>query len=372
VSTVDPEAPRLKVLLLSTGFREYMICLANALSARAEVTLAAADRLMTPRHRSLLVPAVNYRPFTYVDYRSARRNARMLLDLLRAIRREQPDILHIQSNGFRLFWLLYPFLRRYAIVNTVHDPAPHSGDEASPRLPRAERAAARNCRAFFVHGAVLRGELRDQYSVPESRIHVVPHGEFSIYQNWRVRSVTPHPADFLFFGRIWPYKGLDVFIRAANEVARALPSARFTIAGAGEDFARYQALIEDPSRFDVRNFRIEEEILDEVFQRCRAVVLPYTDATQSGVIPIAYAYGKPVIATRVGALPEVVVEGKTGYLVEPRDPGAIATRMLDMASDETAYADMCAAALRFAREELDWGLVAAKSVEVYRQVLGLR
>lgn len=362
----------MRILLLSTGFLEYMICLANALSREADVSLVMPERGLTSFHRSLVESRVRLLPFTYVDYRSIRQNFRMLLALLRTIKREKPNILHIQANGFRLFWLLYPFLKSCVIVNTIHDPSPHSGDELSPPLPRARQGAIDHCAAFFVHGELLKPELERSYSLPASRIHTIPMGEFSIYQKWRQETVPVKRHEFLFFGRIWPYKGLDNFIEAANRVGRVLPSARFTIAGAGEDFSRYAAMIERPELFDVRNHRIPETELDELFQRCFAVVLPYTDATQSAVIPTAYAYGKPVIATRVGALPEVVRDGQTGYLIEPGRPAATAASMLRMSGDETIYRELCAGALAFAQNEMAWSHVARKTLEVYRSALTLR
>ncbi|MBX7131450.1 MAG: glycosyltransferase family 4 protein [Fimbriimonadaceae bacterium] len=359
----------MKILLLSTGFLEYMICLANALGSEAEVSLMLPERGLTPQYRKLITSHVRLLPFQYVDYKSVRQNFRMLLDLARTILREKPDVLHIQSNGFRLFWLLYPLLRRISIVDTVHDPSPHSGDLLSAPEPRAQRGAIKHCRAFFVHGEALREDLVKHYRVRPSAIHVIPLGEFSLYRHWRKETVPTRRYEFLFFGRIWPYKGLDGFIAAANQVAKAMPSARFTIAGAGEDIKKYERMIESPERFEIRNYRIPEEEIDELFQRCFAVVLPYSDATQSAVIPTAYAYGKPVIATRVGALPEVVREGKTGYLVDAKDPAAISQKMLQMSSDEYTYKALCAGALAFAHEQLSWGVVARRSMDVYRTVL---
>lgn len=362
----------MKVLLLSTGFTEYMICLANALGKHAEVSLLLGQRGLSQQHRTLVDPNVKLLPFAYVDYKSIRQNFSMLRTVLKIIRQERPDVLHIQANAFRLFWLLYPFLTRLPVVDTVHDPTPHSGDQASPEDLGARRAAIRHCKAFFVHGNALGEELQRRYSVASAKIHVIQHGEFSLYKHWRRSTVPTRHAEFLFFGRIWPYKGLDVFIDAANRVAKILSAARFTIAGTGENIGRYLARIESPDRFDVRNFRIDEADLDELFQRCFAVVLPYTDATQSGVIPIAYAYGKPVIASRVGALPEVVLGGVTGYLVDPRDPESLTEAMVRMASDDGAYRSLCAGALSFAHEELNWSVVARKSMDVYRAVLAAR
>ena len=64
--------------------------------------------------------------------------------------------------------------------------------------------------------------------------------------------------------------------------------------------------------------------IGEYFAAADIVVLPYESATQSGIVQIAYGFEKPVIATKVGGLPEVVLDGKTGYVVPPKDHHALA------------------------------------------------
>lgn len=69
--------------------------------------------------------------------------------------------------------------------------------------------------------------------------------------------------------------------------------------------------------------------VEKFFAACDMVVLPYESATQSGVIQVAYSFDKPVLATNVGGLPDVVFHKKTGYLVEPRKPDKIAEAIWD-------------------------------------------
>lgn len=69
---------------------------------------------------------------------------------------------------------------------------------------------------------------------------------------------------------------------------------------------------------------VSPEETAEYFGRADVVVLPYRSATGSAVIPLAYRYSKPVIATRTGGLPELVLEGRTGYTVRPDSPGELA------------------------------------------------
>jgi starch synthase len=78
----------------------------------------------------------------------------------------------------------------------------------------------------------------------------------------------------------------------------------------------------------VLNSYISDETRAELFAQASVVVLPYIDASQSGVIPIAYSFGKPVVATTVGGLPAMVDDGVTGYLVPPCDERALAEAVI--------------------------------------------
>ena len=88
------------------------------------------------------------------------------------------------------------------------------------------------------------------------------------------------------------------------------------------------------------------------------VVLPYTSATQSGVLHVAYACGRPVVATRVGGLPEVVEEGGTGRVVPPKDPAALADAIVAMLDDPEGTARMGERARHLAETRFSWASVA--------------
>lgn len=359
----------MKVLLFSTGFYEYMISLANAMGNNKDVILVMPNNRMSPKHISLIDPKITFEPFELIDYKSIRQNWRMIHNIVRIVKKHDPDVIHIQSNGHRWFWLAYPFLRKYKFVNTVHDPALHAGDKQSKEATRAKIAARKRCRAFLVHGKTLKKELMHHYRLPESKVHIVAHGDLAIYKNWSTKEVEPKPNNFLFFGRIWPYKGLEYFIKAANILGSKFPEATFTIAGTGEDIGRYQAMIERKEQFSILNYRISEAEIDALFQEAHAVVLPYVEATQSGVIPLSYAYNKPVISTAVGALPEVVVDGQTGFLVNPKSAEEIAEKMEFLLSDSDQYHTLQLGVANFVSEHLSWNKIALDTVAVYKAIL---
>jgi glycosyltransferase involved in cell wall biosynthesis len=132
----------------------------------------------------------------------------------------------------------------------------------------------------------------------------------------------------LFFGVVRPYKGLSYFIEAMPKIIAEIPDLCLIIAG--EFWAK-----EDRYLKQIRELHIEDEVKvinkyvpnEEVgiyFSAADVVVLPYVSGTGSGIVQIAYGFDKPVIATKVGCLPEVVDHERTGYLVEPMNSQAIA------------------------------------------------
>jgi glycosyltransferase involved in cell wall biosynthesis len=110
----------------------------------------------------------------------------------------------------------------------------------------------------------------------------------------------------------------------------------------------------------------------DLFQRASVVVLPYTDASQSGVVPLAYAFGKPVVVTDVGSLPEVVDDAETGYIVPPKDPTRLGDAIIDLLKNKEKRKTMGEKAYRKGEEELSWGRIALRTVEVYKKAISLR
>lgn len=115
------------------------------------------------------------------------------------------------------------------------------------------------------------------------------------------------------------------------------------------------------------NRYISEEEADHLFQEASLVVLPYIESSQSGVIPVAYTYGKPVVATEVGGLPEMVVNGVTGTLVPPRDEKTLAEAIVTILADDTRRHQMGRAAKDFIERECAPDVIARATMAAYRK-----
>jgi glycosyltransferase involved in cell wall biosynthesis len=171
----------------------------------------------------------------------------------------------------------------------------------------------------------------------------------------------------LFFGFVRPYKGLIDLIDALPQARLALPGLRCLVAGEfWEPAGGYQSRAEELGVADA--LRIDEgyvpnEAVADYFAAADVVVLPYREATQSAVAPMALAAGRPVIASRVGGLPDLIRDGYTGLLVPPRDPRALAgaiARFFGEAGLAARMHEACAAG----RDRLGWAPVVDALVDL--------
>jgi glycosyltransferase involved in cell wall biosynthesis len=122
---------------------------------------------------------------------------------------------------------------------------------------------------------------------------------------------------------IRPYKGLEYLLRAMPLVVREVDCVLLVVGEFYEPKERYAHLIEDlrlGDRVELVDRYVKNEEVNSYFRSADVVVLPYVDATQSGVVQIAFGLEVPVITTDVGGLPESVEDGRTGFVVASRSP----------------------------------------------------
>jgi glycosyltransferase involved in cell wall biosynthesis len=131
--------------------------------------------------------------------------------------------------------------------------------------------------------------------------------------------------ELLLFGFIRPYKGLEVLVTALKQ----LQDHEVYLTVVGESWGDVEAYKKQLLDMGAPNLELHLEYVDNetaanYFARADVVALPYLSATGSAVLSLAYHYKKPVLASRVGGLPDGVIEGKTGWLVSPKSPEALA------------------------------------------------
>jgi glycosyltransferase involved in cell wall biosynthesis len=258
------------------------------------------------------------------------------------IRRESPDVVVFQwwhPITALSSWYVARRARRAGakIVFVCHNAWPHEG---FPLARALTRLALRTAHSLVALSDPVASELRRL--LPKMPVSVIPHPPFSVLEQtadadpelWRQRIDAPAGAKIvLFFGNIRSYKGLRDLVDAFPRVI-ASTNAVLVVAGTFlESSAEYRARVEELGIGDsVRLFDeyVPNEEVAPLFELADLVVLPYRTASQSGVIPLAAAFGKPVVATAAGGLPDALAGA--GILVPPEAPdelGAAIVRALE-------------------------------------------
>lgn len=362
------------------GCLEYSVCLANALSTKCQIDYfynGASVRQRDESVLSLLQGNIARHEINHYRVRD-RRNFASYRDL--AKRLNNYDVVHIQGSDFWLN-LNRDCFRKVPIVCTIHDPLQHVG---LPWLNRkfqtiAQRVGIAQSSQFIVHGEKLKTVLAAHAPVPEEKISVITHGEFSFYRRMRRQGDCPPAAPrsgqckrLLFFGEVRKNKGLEYLIRAEPIISASYPDYKICIAGrfrdeTGNNLRYYRSLMSNPDRFEIHNRFIGNHEVADLFEESDIVVLPYIGASQSGILAIAFGFGVPVVATDTGSMGEVVRDGESGTLVPPSDERALANALLHLLRNDELRNSFRAQARVQAQSTLNWDTIAEQTLEVYRR-----
>jgi glycosyltransferase involved in cell wall biosynthesis len=361
------ETGEMRVSMIAFTNIEYTIELSEALNDFVDLMLMMPEK-QVERFRSVIASKVKLCPFKQSRMRYPT-NLLHVWRMVEKIRAFDPDVVHIQ-RGDPWFNFSLPLLRRYGLVTTIHDVELHTGDKESTRIPEfTHKLAIHFADQIIVHGEELSAQMIKKTNKLTGDVNVLSRGINSIYTRYIEDNVETEPSLILFFGRIWEYKGLRYLIEAEPIVTKEIPDVKIIIAGRGENVNSYRKMMINEEKFIVYNHHISNKMVAELFQKASVVVLPYTDASQSGVVPLAYAFRKPVVVTNVGSLSEVVDDGITGHIVPPRDPRRLAEAIIDMLKDEEKRIRMGENGYRKATEQLSWNKIAEKTLYVYKKAL---
>jgi glycosyltransferase involved in cell wall biosynthesis len=262
---------------------------------------------------------------------------------------------------------LQKYLAEIPTVTTVHDPAAHPG--FIHRMSSLwERRSARMASRCVVLGQTFVQEMQAR-GIPKDKIDVIPHAIFSFYDRFSQNAQYSRiPHSLLFFGRITQYKGLDVLIRALEIAQVRWPDLHLQIVGEG-DMRPYRSLVDRVKNVTVVNRWVDDAQVPVIFRAASAVVVPYTSASQSGVIALAANFGRPVIATRVGAIPEQIRDRETGLLVEPGSAEALASAIESLLTDDDLRQRVAERLALEMREKCNWSATSDAYLESCRKAI---
>jgi glycosyltransferase involved in cell wall biosynthesis len=318
------------------GISHFNQMLAAAMQAEHDVLIVSFSRL----YPSLLFPGR-----TQYEERGARVrvDSRRLIDSInplswrraaRAVVDFRPDLVVVQwwhpffAPAFRSIATRVRRGHRAPCVYLCHNVLPHESGRADRTVVRWGLARADAC---LVQSEEDRGKLRAL--LPRVPVAVHPHPMYTQFARGDMtreearRRLQVGGRVLLFFGLVRAYKGLRTLLAAHARVAEALDATLLVVGEFYEDRKPYDALIASlgiAARTRVIDRYIPDDEVAVYFCAADLVVLPYKSATQSGITQAAFAFGRPVVVTAVGGLPDVVDDGVTGYVVPPENPAALA------------------------------------------------
>lgn len=259
------------------------------------------------------------------------------------------------------YYMLCKCLRDIKILFVCHNVFPH---ERFPMDRTLTKAVLRQGNCYIVQSKMDAEDLQTVIKNPVFRQTVHPtYNAFKIEnmskeEARRRLSICTNEKVLLFFGFIREYKGLKYLIKAMPLIKKHIADTKLLIVGDFQNDESEKQYVDMIAQTGVKGIieiydgYIPDKEVEKFFTASDLVVLPYISATQSGIAQIAYGFEKPVVVTRVGGLPDVVTDGKTGYIVEPENAQAIAEAVIDFF--EQGKADVFAEGVKNEAYRFSW------------------
>ena len=382
------------------GMIHYAYQLADALTgAGADVTLHTARRYelrglphrFTVRDEMNLWPAIESPPHRGLGTigRKVRRAGRALRyavvwrRLSSRLIRERPDVVLFSTIRFPFQVVFLRRLRRHGLVlaQVCHEFEPRERGRWSRAISqRLSLAVYRTFSVVFLHGEQNRKAFLDHFPIDADRTRVIHHGNESMFLRLadaggdlkeRYGLDDDEPVA-LFFGGLRPSKGILALVDAFAAMPEGTPG-RLLVVGqpAGIDPGEVRGRAEHAGvghRVVVDGRYLPLDEVGPLVRTATLVVLPYRSATASGVLQVAFAFGRPVVATALGALAEDVEHGVTGLLVHPDDRDELAMAMASLLGEPDRARRMGVAAAEAAATRFGWEPIADDILDALAEV----
>lgn len=367
----------MKVLMRETFLpgNRYALELCKELKKHADLVL------LCKRNAGEIENSVNCKKIIYTKsadkIRSIGSYFMSLVQEFKELKKGKYDIYHIQSyKNLYLEVPLFYIAKKYckAVVTTVHNVLPHEVAKSDRRL---HELWYRTSDALIVHNEATRECLIEEFPFTASKVHVIPHGTYSVQKYTGDCSEKNKKTAFLLFGQLRPYKGIDILIQAIACLPSETRSViQVVIAGnqhPKQDRTDYLDLIHKYHVEDCVDFqkgRVPDEALPEMFGRTDFCLFPYREIYGSGALLMAYSYQKPVIASNVPAFIEETDHGRTGLLFENENSEDLAGKIETAVSLKKEEIDLYKSAIsELVTEKYNWNVSARKLFETYRGII---
>lgn len=234
-------------------------------------------------------------------------NFLLLFSIIHRIRKEHFDVIYFESLHT---WNL-PIMMMAGKAKTyqvIHEVIPHEGDSQVKMVDLMNKAVVKFADTIILRNKTYIQDMIDRYKISANRVKYL-----ELWRRYPAYTVPTYSGRVLFFGRINPYKGADNLL----EIVRLCPEIQFDVVGRVD--VQMQDIVNQLAKeknVKLNNNYVTDKEMQQSFINCDWVIVPYNSASQSGIVIDAYKYSRPVIAFAVGAIPEQIDDGESGYLVE--------------------------------------------------------
>jgi glycosyltransferase involved in cell wall biosynthesis len=298
----------------------------------------------------------------------------------------RPDVIHVQylpmlkwRVPLDLWFLGFCRRRGSKITLTVHDLLPHdTGHVYRKTFDQLYRMVD----GIICHSDHIKTRLELEFSVPEEKVAVIPHGPFfydlpptGLKSTLQSFAVEPGEVLVLWQGIIFPYKGIDLLLRAWKQVEAQTEDACLVIAGTGapEFLDQIRGQLKELGLKRVRlHFRfISTEELVALYRAADVVVYPYRAITTSGALATGLALGKTIVASALPVFRELLTNGKNALLVNPENSDELACALMKLTQDSSLREQLAGKVREMNFGDQTWTLIANKTLQAYERVLSL-
>ena len=240
-------------------------------------------------------PVINKKTFDFITLRK----------IIKKINSLDIEYIYFESEHIWNAFIMLFIRKDVKKVEVIHDVIPHS-DSKGKKL--ANKVTCKLADYVLIRNQMYKKDVHKLYKVNEENIIVMP-----LWRFYPPKNIDSSCEYFLFFGRIRKYKGLDNMIK----IAEFCKNINFCVVGSPDNESMSDVeKLKNMSNVTVVDREVDDKEMENYFRKAKAVLLPYTSATQSGVIVDSYKYSRPVIAYNVGAVKEQIVNNETGFLVD--------------------------------------------------------
>ena len=296
--------------------------------------------------------------------------------LAKYLKKRKYDLVHIIHSDSRFWFFLNYFLRKKKIVQTLHEVTSHEANNSHPEIRRLNWLIKKSTPIIF-HSHISKEryiEFRKTVTtkkVADDNLAMIRFGLFETYHCFSNKSISisnTEKINILYFGRIVPYKGIHILIEAFKILQDKYP-IHLIVAGSGEPYFDFK----DIKSYEFINRHISNEEIVNLIEACDMVVLPYTSASQSGIPMTAYCFNKPIVASNIAGLREVIDHLKTGILVDDLNDQSLASSIEMLVENSNLKRDMGKnIKKKYTEGEFSWSSIAEKTIKFYQKQLDIK